>query len=85
MMNRYRARAIPIDAFAYELLHGSWLTEQLLMSALHSLTPLLAKRYPDLAKAAQAAEEALWQLYQQAGRAWDQEAKAAEETKVPQP
>ena len=68
---------IPVDAFAYETLHGVHLCESLLGEAVVS-AKVLRTRYERLDRAIKSAESALADLYQIAGEVWAEEAKKAE-------
>ena len=67
----------PIDAFAYEVLHGAHLCEELFAAVAASATDVLKARYPQLANSIGRAESALTDLYQIAGEVWHAEAKRA--------
>jgi hypothetical protein len=69
---------VPIDAFAYEVLHGAHLTEELFAAVAASATNVLRERYPKLGRAIAQTESALADLYQIAGEVWHEEAKRAE-------
>lgn len=68
---------IAVDAFAYEVLHGTHLCESMLAEAMTS-AKVLRTRYERLDRAIKSAESALADLYQIAGEVWHEEAKKAE-------
>lgn len=68
---------LPVDAFAYEVLHGAGLLESFFHDAMQSATKPMRDRYPRLERAIASAESALADLYQIAGEVWSAEAARA--------
>lgn len=64
-----------LNGYAYEVMHGARLCEDLLAKAMLSATPALRKKYPDLAMKINEAHQALWNLYQEGGRTCHKEFK----------
>jgi len=70
---------LPVDAFAYEVLHGIGLCGRLLEMVFgDSATPVLRERYPELMDQLLRTQTSIQELLGVANHVWHAEAKRAE-------